>query len=52
MNTLKIVFPALMVIGASGSLIVNLITKGDYAVSIQWIGAAILYTALLLRNMG
>ena len=51
MNTLKIVFPALMVIGASGSLIVNLISKGDYAVSIQWIGAAILYTALLLRNM-
>ena len=52
MNTLKIVFPALMVIGATGSLIVNLISKGDYAVSIQWIGAAILYTALLLRNMG
>ena len=52
MNTLKILFPAMMVAGATGSLIVNLITKGDYAVSIQWIGAAILYTALLLRNMG
>ena len=52
MNTLKILFPAVMVAGATGSLIVNLISKGDYAVSIQWIGAAILYTALLLRNVG
>ena len=51
MNTLKIIFPALMVLGASGSLVVNLITKGDGAISLQWIGAAILYTALLLRNV-
>ena len=52
MNTLKVIFPALMVLGATGSLIVNLITKGDYAVNLQWIGAAILYTALLIRNIG
>lgn len=52
MDALKIIFPAMMVLGATGSLIVNLITKGDYAVSLQWIGAAILYTALLIRNIG
>jgi len=28
-DILKIVFPALMVTGAAGSLIVNLITKGE-----------------------
>lgn len=52
MNTLKIIFPALMVMGACGSLMVNIITKGEFAVSLQWLGAAALYTALLLRNMG
>ena len=52
MNTLKILFPAMMVCGAVGSLVVNLIAKGDNAVSLQWIGAALLYTALLLRNIG
>ena len=52
MNTLKVIFPALMVLGAAGSLVVNLITKGDNAISLQWVGAALLYTALLLRNMG
>lgn len=52
MNTLKILFPALMVCGAAGSLVVNLITKGDGAISLQWVGAALLYTALLLRNIG
>ena len=51
MNTLKVLFPAMMVAGALGSLIVNLISKGETAVSLQWIGAAILYTALLLRNV-
>ena len=50
-NTLKIVFPALMVLGAAGSFIVNVIDKGDFPVSLQWIGACLLYTALLLRNM-
>lgn len=51
MEILRIVFPALMVVGALGSLIVNIIEKGNYAISIQWIGAALLYTALMLRNM-
>ena len=51
MEILKIIFPALMVVGALGSLIVNIIEKGNYAISIQWIGAALLYTALMLRNM-
>ena len=49
---LKILFPLLMVVGAAGSLIVNIIQKGDMAVSLQWIGACLLYTALTLRNMG
>ena len=51
MDILKVLFPALMVTGAVGSLIVNLIGHGEGAVSLQWIGAALLYTALLLRNM-
>lgn len=50
-NILKIVFPALMVTGATGSLIVNLIAnRQDWPVSLQWLGAALLYTALLFRN--
>ena len=49
-DILKIVFPALMVTGAAGSLIVNLITKGEWPVSLQWLGAMLLYTALLFRN--
>ena len=49
-NVLKVVFPALMVTGAAGSLIVNLITKGEGPVSLQWFGAMLLYTALLFRN--
>ncbi len=48
---LKIIFPALMVIGATGSLVVNVVEKGQFAISLQWIGAALLYTALLLRNI-
>lgn len=52
MQILKVIFPALMVIGALGSLIVNIVEKGDFAVNLQWIGAALLYTALLLRNIG
>lgn len=51
MEILKIIFPALMVVGALGSLIVNIVEKGNYAISIQWIGAALLYTALMLRNV-
>ena len=48
---LKIIFPALMVIGATGSLVVNVVEKGQFAISLQWVGAALLYTALLMRNM-
>ena len=43
MDVLKIVFPALMVCGALGSLVVNLISRGEAAISLQWIGAAMLY---------
>lgn len=50
-NILKIVFPAMMVAGAAGSFVVNWISKGEFPVSLQWIGACLLYTALLLRNM-
>jgi len=49
-DILKIVFPALMVTGATGSLVVNICTKGNWPVSLQWLGAALLYTALLFRN--
>lgn len=49
---LNIVFPLLMVAGALGSLVVNIITKGEWATSLQWIGAGLLYTALTIRNMG
>ena len=51
MEIMKIICPALMVIGAIGSLVINLLSKGHYAVSVQWIGAALLYTALMLRNV-
>ena len=51
-DMLKIIFPLLMVIGATGSLIVNIATHGDKATSLQWVGAALLYTALMFRNMG
>lgn len=49
---LKIFFPLLMVIGAAGSLAVNVCEKGEWATSLQWIGAGLLYTALTFRNMG
>lgn len=49
-NILKVAFPGLMVIGAAGSLIVNIIDKGDWPTSLQWLGASLLYTALLFRN--
>jgi hypothetical protein len=50
-DILKILFPALMVIGALGSLILNLVTNSqNWPVSLQWFGAALLYTALLFRN--
>ena len=52
MDMLKIIFPLLMVIGAAGSLVVNIIDHGEWATSLQWIGAGLLYTALTIRNMG
>ena len=51
MDILKAIFPGLMVLGALGSLIINIVSKGEMAVSLQWIGAALLYTALLIRNV-
>lgn len=52
-------FPACMVFGALGSLITNLLTKDKntsnliwIAMSVQWLGATLLYTGLLLRNRG
>ena len=39
MDTMKVLFPALMVLGALGSLIVNIMDKGDHATSLQWLGA-------------
>ncbi len=51
-DILKIVFPLMMVIGATGSLVVNIIDKGEWATSLQWIGAGLLYTALTIRNIG
>nr|DAH38451.1 MAG TPA: hypothetical protein [Caudoviricetes sp.] len=52
MEIMKMICPALMVIGAIGSLVINLLAKGHHAISIQWVGAALLYTALMLRNVG
>lgn len=49
-DILKVAFPALMVTGALGSLILNICIKGDWPVSLQWLGATLLYTALLFRN--
>ena len=50
-NFLKIFFPALMVTGALGSLILNIITnKTGWPITLQWFEAALLYTALLFRN--
>lgn len=51
MNVLKILFPALMVLGAAGSIVVNIVIKGEHATTLQWIGACLLYTALMFRNM-
>lgn len=50
MTVLKYAFPALMVIGAVGSLIIQIISTGINATCLQWLGASLLYTALLIRN--
>ena len=49
---LDIIFPLMMVAGAAGSLVTNIINKGEWATSLQWLGAGLLYTALTFRNMG
>ena len=49
--TFNVVFPLLMVAGAVGSLATNIVTHGDWATSLQWVGAALLYTALTFRNI-
>jgi hypothetical protein len=50
-NSLKMSFPELMVTGALGSLILNIIVnKQDWPILLQWLGATFLYTALLFRN--
>jgi len=51
LDTLKAICPILMVVGATGSLVVNIIDKGEWSTSLQWIGAALLYTALTFRNI-
>ena len=51
MQMFKAFFPGLMVAGAVGSLVVNVGEKGPFPVSLQWFGAAMLYTALLARNI-
>lgn len=50
-DILKVVFPLLMVAGALGSLITEIVSKGDWATGLQWVGACLLYTALTFRNM-
>ena len=52
-NFLVVFFPVLMVIGAVGSMIVNIVRNGFLdAMTLQWLGAGLLYTALTLRNIG
>ena len=51
MQILKILFPALMVLGAFGSFVVNLISKDGVPIGIQWIGATLLYIGLTMRNV-
>lgn len=52
MEILKLIFPTMMVIGALGSMIVNIIQNGLMdAMTLQWLGAMLLYTALTLRNL-
>ena len=43
MQMLKVFFSGLMVAGAVGCLIANVIEKGPFPVSMQLIGAALLY---------
>ena len=52
MMILKIIFPLLMVIGALGSLIVEIVHKGDWATALQWVGACLDFSdALSLQSL-
>lgn len=51
MQILILFLSGLMVTGAVGCLIVNVIEKGPFPASLQLIGAALLYTGLLMRNI-
>lgn len=51
MAFMKVFFPALMVLGALGSLVVSVLSKDGAPTALQWFGAAMLYTALMLRNV-
>lgn len=48
---IKPIAQLLMVAGALGSFVVNIVSKGDWATSLQWLGAYLLYTALTIRNV-
>lgn len=48
----KIIFPLLMVVGAAGSFVTEMLTGGSWATALQWVGACLLYTALTMRNIG
>lgn len=52
MNALRVFFPILMVIGATGAMGVNIVQNGvKDPMTLQWLGAGLLYTALTLRNV-
>jgi hypothetical protein len=51
MQILEMIFSGLMVAGAVGSLIANVIEKGPFSVYLQLIGAALLYMGLLMRDI-
>lgn len=51
MKYLEVGFPLLMVIGAFGSMVVNMCRHGSWEVSLQWVGATLLYIALTIRNI-
>jgi len=46
----ELIFPILMVIGAVGSLIESIISHRGIGTNLQWLGAALLYTGLSIRN--
>lgn len=50
MQILRILFPSLMILGAVGSCVVSVVSR-ENASALQWFGAALLYTALMLRNI-